>query len=139
MELLNIFIASAAGTGFFTLIYKLIEKFIDYKFESHRSELLTKQQLIDEVIKICSEARQAGFNLAPRSYEHVVYIANKLKLRNEELGKLMETFSMNWTMCGKLQSGEFGNIATLNQTLTTSFQKLAEKNCELLLKGIKKL
>lgn len=140
MEFITIISGSAIGSGFILLFFKIVEKWFDEIFAHNRLAYTDRRALADEVIRLCSEAKHAEFNVKPRSYEHVMFIANKVRVEDEKVGKIMEEFATAWMLCGQLQSKQ--QILGIDEETIISvcghIKETARINYEELLRMIKK-
>ncbi len=99
------FIAAASGAGVFTFLFKIGEKLVDEYLFDKRGGKLSKSDLTDEILKICSEARTSNFKVAARDSEHIEFIIHKANLYNKEIGKLLDGLASIWILIIKLGSG----------------------------------
>lgn len=108
---ITIAIASAAGTGFFTLIYKIIEKVLD-NLITHRKLISTdKRELADELIKICTEGDRKGFQKRANDGQHILYIANQLGIFDENTEKDLREYQLLWELAaGAIQRNAQGDL-----------------------------
>ncbi len=104
-------IASAAGSGFFTLIYKIIEKLLE-AILAHRSLITTdKRQIADEIIKICTEGDRKAFQKKANDGQHIIYIANQLSVFNQDAEKNLREYQLLWELAaGTIQRKAPGDI-----------------------------
>jgi len=135
----NTFIAAVAGTGVFTFLFKIGEKIYDEHLLDKRNRKLSKSELADEVIKICSEAKSSDFKMSPRNFEHVVFIINKASVYDPNVGKMLDDLATTWSLIPKLSDGEdvLGIDKNTYAILIEKFQKQCVKLCKELLEKVK--
>lgn len=108
--ILSVITGSVIGTGFVTLLYKILEKSFDEWLQRIRQKKLTKKELADETIKICVEGATSGYCVMPRSQEHIQYIAAQLDVHSDSLGKNLRSYLGLWGLCALRQQPTAGDF-----------------------------
>lgn len=131
---------SAIGSGGVTLLFKILEKLFDEWLANKRLTIGDKRKLADEVVRLCAEARTTGFNVKPRVYEHVLFIAQQVGVFDREMGEAMEVFARTWYACGVLQDirGKNEKPDDIDKRIAScrKLRETAEEKCELLLSNV---
>ncbi len=96
IELWQVFVASAVGSGFFQLIYKIAEKIFDEWLADKKQKKSSQRELADQVIKICSEASSSKFSHPPRDTEQIKYVAYKLESIDGKLSDDLLWYLYKW-------------------------------------------
>lgn len=134
----NTFIAALAGTGVFTFLFKIGEKIYDEYSLDKRNKKLSKSQLADEIIKICSEAKSSEFKTEPRSYEHVVFISNKANIYDPAVGKMLNNLATKWILVQQLSDGKY-LLGVDDDTLANIIIKIQRQCKKLTMEIIKEI
>jgi polyhydroxyalkanoate synthesis regulator phasin len=117
---LTVAVASAAGTGFVALIYKIGEKIVDAVIAHKKLTLTDKRQLADEVIKICTEGDSHAYQEAQGSDRHILYIANQLGVFDKQAENDLRLYQSLWALA-------YGIIQRNTPGDTEFYRELEEK------------
>lgn len=108
--ILSVITGSVVGTGFVTLLYKVLEKSFDEWLQAIRQKKLSKKELADETIKICVEGATSGYCNMPRNQEHIQYIAAQLNVHSDSLGNNLKSYLGLWALCALRQKPTAGDF-----------------------------
>jgi len=100
-----IFLASASGTAVITFILKTLDRVVDEWRAKVGDSRKAKQELADEIVKICSEGASHHHTTLPRDQEHIKYVAYKAKYFNTKIYEDILAYLRTWvehaTLCDK--------------------------------------
>lgn len=136
----NLFLYFAAATSgvmvtqkIITLAFEELLKIAHYRWVTKYKD---KKELAVEVIKILTEGSTTGWNVKPRGYEHIYFIARLLDGADKIAGKHFDQVISNWSLCAIQQN--YQPASTANIKLCVELQSKAQQACDELLKIVNK-
>lgn len=115
--LINIFFYAAAATSgvllankIITLLFEELLKILHYKWLTKYKD---KKEVAIAVIKICTEGSTTGWNVKPREYEHIYFIARLLEGVDKKAGELFDRCISSWSLNAIMQDSQPGTAENI--------------------------
>ncbi len=105
---MQIFFASAIGSSFVNFIFKLVEKFFEYRLDHSKENFKDKKNLADDVIAICVEGMSTSLTVHPRNIEEIYLVIEKVKLEDTRVSEQIGSFVSNWQICASRHYQKIG-------------------------------
>ena len=94
------------------LFILLFGELVKEKFERRKHRIKNKQELADQMVRICTEAQSSRYKNLSRDFEHIILIRNLLHILNPKLLTDYEDFIKDWIACEKSYKGLLKGVTT---------------------------
>ncbi len=91
------------------ILTKFADGYIKEHFDKRKKKTEHKQNIAEEVLKICNEASSNSFRIPPRDMEHINKILTEVELIDKQMETIMNEFISSWNLFATNRSA--GNMS----------------------------